>query len=157
MKKIIAALLVIVCVFTLVACDSKDYEKANTLFAQGQYDEARAIYVELGDYEDSAEKIKACDYAKATQLMEAGEAAQAAELFEALGDYVDSADLLVKCRTQVIDALLQGTWKNTALWTASIGQQFTFENGRVTADMLLNGKYLLCQKGKKNYYIVEAK
>ncbi len=27
---------------------------------------------------------------------------------------------------------------------------------KITADKLLNGKYLLIQKGKKNYYLVKA-
>lgn len=36
-------------------------------------------------------------------------------------------------------------------------EKFTDPQKAITADMLLNGKYLLCQKGKKNYYIVEAK
>ena len=36
-------------------------------------------------------------------------------------------------------------------------EKFTDPQKTITADMLLNGKYLLCQKGKKNYYIVEAK
>jgi len=35
-------------------------------------------------------------------------------------------------------------------------EKFTNPQQTITADMLLNGKYLLCQKGKKNYYIVEA-
>ena len=36
-------------------------------------------------------------------------------------------------------------------------EKFTDPQKAITKDMLLNGKYLLCQKGKKNYYIVEAK
>jgi tyrosyl-tRNA synthetase len=36
-------------------------------------------------------------------------------------------------------------------------EKFTDPQKAITADMLLNGKYLLCQKGKKNYYIVEVK
>ena len=36
-------------------------------------------------------------------------------------------------------------------------QKFTDPQKAITADMLLNGKYLLCQKGKKNYYIIEIK
>ena len=36
-------------------------------------------------------------------------------------------------------------------------EKFTDPQKTITADMLLNGKYLLCQKGKKNYYIVEVK
>jgi tyrosyl-tRNA synthetase len=36
-------------------------------------------------------------------------------------------------------------------------EKFTDPQKAITAEMLLKGKYLLCQKGKKNYYIVEAK
>jgi tyrosyl-tRNA synthetase len=36
-------------------------------------------------------------------------------------------------------------------------EKFTDPQKPFTTDMLLNGKYILCQKGKKNYYIVEAK
>lgn len=36
-------------------------------------------------------------------------------------------------------------------------EKFTDPQKAITIDMLLNGKYLLCQKGKKNYYIVEVK
>ena len=36
-------------------------------------------------------------------------------------------------------------------------QKFTDPQKAITTDMLLNGKHLLCQKGKKNYYIVEIK
>ena len=36
-------------------------------------------------------------------------------------------------------------------------EKFTDPQKAITADMLLNGKYILCQKGKKNYYIIEAK
>jgi tyrosyl-tRNA synthetase len=36
-------------------------------------------------------------------------------------------------------------------------EKFTDPQKTITADMLLNGKYILCQKGKKNYYIIEAK
>lgn len=36
-------------------------------------------------------------------------------------------------------------------------EKFTDPQKAITIDVLLNGKYLLCQKGKKNYYIVEVK
>ena len=36
-------------------------------------------------------------------------------------------------------------------------EKFTDPQKAITAEMLLNGKYILCQKGKKNYYIIEAK
>ena len=36
-------------------------------------------------------------------------------------------------------------------------EKFTDPQKTIGAEMLLNGKYILCQKGKKNYYIIEAK
>jgi tyrosyl-tRNA synthetase len=36
-------------------------------------------------------------------------------------------------------------------------EKFTDPQKAITTEMLLNGKYILCQKGKKNYYIIEAK
>jgi tyrosyl-tRNA synthetase len=36
-------------------------------------------------------------------------------------------------------------------------EKFTDPQKAITAEMLLNGKYLLCQKGKKNYYLIEVK
>jgi tyrosyl-tRNA synthetase len=36
-------------------------------------------------------------------------------------------------------------------------EKFTDPQKAITTDMLLNGKYILCQKGKKNYYIIETK
>ena len=36
-------------------------------------------------------------------------------------------------------------------------EKFTDPQKAITTEMLLNGTYILCQKGKKNYYIIEAK
>ena len=36
-------------------------------------------------------------------------------------------------------------------------EKFTDPQKAITSEMLLNDKYILCQKGKKNYYIIEAK
>jgi tyrosyl-tRNA synthetase len=36
-------------------------------------------------------------------------------------------------------------------------EKFTDENGLVNADKLINNKYILVQKGKKNYFLVVVK
>lgn len=43
---------------------SSKYNKANTLIDDGKYDEAIAVYQELGDYEDSSQKIIECNRRK---------------------------------------------------------------------------------------------
>ena len=62
MKKtfLVIALVFILC-FILTGCDSNRYEKATELFTQGEYQEALELYQKLGDYEDSAEKVKECE------------------------------------------------------------------------------------------------
>lgn len=50
---------------TLAGCssDKDNYEEATRLFENGSYAEAKAIFTELGDYENSAEMAAECDYA----------------------------------------------------------------------------------------------
>lgn len=67
------------------------YDKATSLAAEGNYTEAITLFTELGDYEDSAEKVKECSYNNALALEEDESFAKAAALFKALGDYKDSA------------------------------------------------------------------
>ncbi len=67
------------------------YDKATSLAAEGNYTEAITLFTELGDYEDSAEKVKECSYNNALALEKDEKFGKAAALFETLGDYKDSA------------------------------------------------------------------
>ena len=52
MKKAVALLLALSMVLSLCGCGNsqkKDYEKAISLFDEGSYEEAQAIFEELGD------------------------------------------------------------------------------------------------------------
>lgn len=69
------------------------YNKAQTLLDSGSYDEALAIFTELADYNDSAERVKEVNYTKAGALTESGDYAQAADIYKELGEYKDSATL----------------------------------------------------------------
>lgn len=57
MKKIISVFICLVLLATtclsLASCKSKDYEEALSLLECGKYEEAKAIFEELGDYKDS--------------------------------------------------------------------------------------------------------
>ena len=91
MKKIIAALLVLVMALSLCACDSSDYKEAMELYNLGDYAQARTMFVALADYEDSADMVNKCDYQMAQDYMIDGKYEEAKALFVQLGDYEDSA------------------------------------------------------------------
>lgn len=76
----------------LCGCDSADYKNANQLLEEGNFQEARRIYLKLegkGGYEDSAAKLLECDYVEAGEACEAGDFDQAQKLYKGLMDYDD--------------------------------------------------------------------
>lgn len=60
MKKIVALLLVLAMALALCGCSSSDYKKAQKLFEERQYEEALAIFEELGEYQDSKQQVSNC-------------------------------------------------------------------------------------------------
>ncbi|MBR5713876.1 MAG: hypothetical protein IKX58_03665 [Clostridia bacterium] len=83
----------------LTGCgEAKKYEAAAALAESGDWEAARAAFLELGEYEDAADRVTVCDYRIAKEAMEAEDYESAEEAFEALGDYEDCAELLTECR-----------------------------------------------------------
>ena len=81
------------------------YNAAVALAEAGQFDEAIAAFVGLGDYKDSADKIPATRYTQAMSLFEAGEYDKAISMFTGLGDYKDSAAKIDEIQAE-IDAMI---------------------------------------------------
>ena len=104
MKKIIAALLVLVMALSLCACDSSDYKEAMELYNLGDYAQARTMFVALADYEDSADMVNKCDYQMAQDYMIDGKYEEAKALFVQLGDYEDSAARAKDCSYNIAKA-----------------------------------------------------
>lgn len=102
MKKRIWIITVAFILCTMLAgCSGSDYKKASELFDAGKYAEARTIFAELGDYEDSAAMVLECDYQMAIAHMEAADYQAAQDSFSALGEYKNSADLLTVCSSNL--------------------------------------------------------
>lgn len=59
------------------------------------YDEAIALFVELGDFNHSDEKAKETKYNQATALAEAGNYDEAISLFSSITDFQDAEDKLI--------------------------------------------------------------
>lgn len=96
-KRILAAVLVIVMAAGMCACGIMDYKKAQALYEDGDYEDAREIFEQLGDYEDAEQMVMACDYGMAEEWMDDGEYLKAGETFEKLDDYEDSEKLAKEC------------------------------------------------------------
>ena len=108
MKRITALILTAAMLLTLTGCDSSDYKKAASLYESGEYAEAAEMFEALGDYKDSADRVKACNYQGALELADAGKYQEALEIFLSLGDYEDCGEQSVLCTCKAAEAYAQG-------------------------------------------------
>lgn len=104
-RKSIVAILLAVCLvagLTVAICGivvpriemQNTYNEAAELLADRKFKEARAIYIELGDYKDSQDLLEESSYQWYKQRLEQGDCSFDVETgFEELGDYKDSAEL----------------------------------------------------------------
>ena len=101
-KKFIVAVLVLsacaaaVCAYLFYFAPMKKFDSATELAESGKYEEARALFVELDGFGESAEMICECDYLSAVKLFESENYAEAAARFELLDDYKDSKEKLTE-------------------------------------------------------------
>ena len=82
-KKLLCLMICLLCV-TLTSCKSQDYENAQALLDAGEFDQAEQAFSDLGDYKDSAEKIKEAKYLKACSILDSGDIEQASSMFRDL-------------------------------------------------------------------------
>ena len=59
---------------------------------------AETAFLQLGDYEDSADMVLRCRYGQGLRLLDEKAYPEAEEIFTALGQWEDSADLVLRCR-----------------------------------------------------------
>lgn len=97
------------------------YNQAAALMDDGEYEQAEAAFLALGDYLDSAKQAQICretltflqssrlqeDYDAASALLESGSYSQARSAFLALGDYADSVELAQEAIYRKARALTQ--------------------------------------------------
>ena len=73
------------------------YEKATELKIQEQYDQAKELFLSLGEYKDCQKQILDCIYLEATDLLDDKRYDDADALFSEL-DYKDSSAMALECR-----------------------------------------------------------
>lgn len=91
-SSVMAVCAVLALIYGIVIVPSIKYNEALELVENKNYDEAIAIFEELGDYSDSADMICEAKYKKAEELMSNKKFDVALEIFNELGNYSDSKD-----------------------------------------------------------------
>ena len=86
-SSVMAVCAVLALIYGIVIVPSIKYNEALELVENKNYDEAIAIFEELGDYSDSADKIPETKYKKAENLVSNKEFDTAIEIFNELGEY----------------------------------------------------------------------
>lgn len=103
----------------------RDYKAACKLMDSGEYEQAKAAFIALGDYSDSSELAKACDYSRACELIDAGEFFEAKALLETLSvEYPGRYDAMEKTyasiRLQAVELAGQGDYAAAAEYLEQI-------------------------------------
>ncbi len=110
-----AVAVVVLLLVTKVIIPASNYRKAESLRANGRYEEAVAAFTNAGDYSDAATQIKATYYAEGEAKRTAGEWTEAVEAFKNAGDYSDAATQIM------VTYYAEGEAKRTAgEWTEAV-------------------------------------
>ena len=128
-------------VWTKVLAPSKNYDKACSLMEEGEYDNAIALFEDLGDYKDSGDKITESKYQKACQSLEDEEYQTAETMFKELGDYRDSEDKAVESKYRYGISLIEDEF-----YTQAISVFEELDDYSDSADYLREAKYLYCKE-----------
>ena len=124
------------------------YQRAVALRENGQYDEAIAVFAELGDYGDTKTQIAETWYQKALLSRENGMYEYAYTIFSSLGDYSDAAQQLSETKYQQAIALREtGKYKSAIAAFTELGDygdaeaQITETKYQQAVALRENGKY----------------
>lgn len=100
MKRVIAFLVAVSLAASLSACSDKTekaYKNAVKLYNAEKYAEAKAAFLQLGNYEDSSVRVQKCDYEMATSMFLKGDYAGAQAAMEALNGFKNSTEVAQTC------------------------------------------------------------
>ena len=133
-------------VYTYVIVPSNKYNNALSLSQSGQYDEAIAIFEELGDYKDSAYQVKSATYAKADALYQEGNTVEAAKIFNNLR-FDDSEDRVKAIKKELISNAQIGD----SIYFGDYEQDGITDNGKEMIEWIVldeaEGSILVISKG----------
>lgn len=146
----LSLILLAVVVYIYVLVPSNKYKNATELAERGEYDEAIAIFEELGDYKDSKYKTKETIYQKADDLYQHQKLVEAANIFGNLR-FDDSEDRV----REIKDAMISKAQIGDTILFGDYEQDGNTENGKEMIEWIVldkqEGSILVVSK-----YAIEA-
>ena len=118
-------LLVAAAVAFFLTANLRKYARAESLLEAGDHAGAAAVFAELGDYKDAAEKSQAVLYDYAESVMEEGNYAEAVQLYEQLGDYEKSQRRVLQCYYMLAKAAIKAEQRDTAIEYLELAGDYT--------------------------------
>ena len=102
------------------------YQAASQLLESGQYEQAQAAFVAMGDYQDAPEKAQEAaseiKYREGADLETSGDYSRARAIFESLGGYKDSRSRYKECTYQMaLEEIEDGYYSSAQIWLQKLG------------------------------------
>ena len=118
----VVTLAIIITVITNTSIKAPSYDEAQSLMADGMYEEAISVFKKLGNYRDSEDLIELCrnlvlesEYNEAVTQMADGHYLFAQSKFQELSGYKDSDTLVIECSYQYALSLVADGIYNRAI------------------------------------------
>lgn len=102
-----------------VSKPAANYKKAVKMLESGNYDNARSLFIKLGDYKDSAEMVKECDYRKGNALIASGKYSTALTALANVRGYKERDAVIAELAGTAVQTIATG--KNHSAFVRSIG------------------------------------
>lgn len=102
----LALLAALICAVIFYVIPERNYQAAQDLLANGQYDAASLAFQALGDYKDAPEMVLGVYYIEAENLLAQGDREGAIAAFAKAGDYTNAAARIDAIQYQQAQALL---------------------------------------------------
>lgn len=122
-------------IYIYVLVPNNKYNNAVSLVEGGNYDEAIAMFVELGGYKDSEYKVKETTYIKANDLYEHHELIEAANIFNNLR-FDDSEDRV----KQIKDEMIKNAQIGDSILFGDYEQDGNYDNGKEMIEWIVLDK-----------------
>ncbi len=109
-----------------VVIPQNQYQEASQLLESGQYQEAQAAFLAMGNYQDAPAKAQTAaseiKYREGVDLEKSGDYSHALSVFEALGSYKDSRSHYKECIYQMaLQDMENGYYSSAQTWLKKLG------------------------------------
>jgi|GEM_PF-5820162 len=153
MGAVVAVAAVVIAIFVIVAMNitssnnkQSRYDQAYSLMVDGDYEQAKDIFEELGDYRDSSSMVNECDVRRAEQYVYDGDYIEAYNLYQEMGETFKAEEVVERIYDEAVYQYGMGNYTEAE-------EYFGYTSGMGNTEdylTLIDG-----QNGRASYYELE--